>query len=413
MDKISTPILDYIEEHRSELVDLLQRMVRARSVHGDEERVAAIVWPELENLGFQVKNHPVDPSRPNLVATYRGTAGAPRLLCYAHLDTVGPGDEPAWTADPFGGEVKDGKIWGRGTCDHKGSIAAFITAFKALKAAGFEPKGDLIYVFDSDEEKGGYQGMRHLVAQNAYEADFGIYGCTTQISPENRANFPMFGPSNIIGSAMAAQVYKITVRGTRPPRRNLMYPPGRPTAMDNAAGLLQALKAYAEEVGRRACPLTGPSRMHFQGAEYEPSPLVGTPDQFSFRIYRRMNLQEDLAAERRTIFGLVEAYKAEHPEVEIDVELVEERPHTRVPEDIPVVDALRKAAVAVDGIEPRFTGAPTLTGLGWFVNEKRLPIVMFGYGNLDFHHSVDEHIAVDDLVKSAKVYALSIQELIG
>ena len=405
--------LEYIDGHQPRLVALLQRMVQAQSVHGNEDRVAAIIQPELERLGFTVTNHPVDPSRPNLVAECKGTGEGPRLLCYAHMDTVAAGDPATWTVDPFGGEVKDGKIWGRGTCDHKGSIAAFIVAFEALQAEGWAPRGDLVYVFDSDEEKGGYNGMRHLVETNAYSADFGIYGCTTQASAENRANFQMFGPSNIIGLAMAAQVYKITVTGARPPRRNLMYPPGRPTAMDNAVGLLQALQEYGNAVNRRVCPFTGPSRMQLQGVEYQSSALVGTPDQLSFRVYRRLNLQEDLAQEREAIFGLVKAYQAAHPDVEIAVEQVEERPHTRVPEDSPMIGALKRAAVTVDGVEPGFTGAPSLTGLGWFVNEKGLPIVMFGYGNLDFHHSVDEHIAVADLVKSTKVYALAIRELIG
>ncbi|MCL5039621.1 MAG: M20 family metallopeptidase [Firmicutes bacterium] len=412
-NRIAEQALQYIAEHQEELVQLLQRLVRAKSVHGNEERVAQIIWPELEALGFEVRNFPVEASRPNLVATFPGSVGSPRMLCYAHMDTVGPGDETAWSVDPFGGEVKDGKIWGRGTCDHKGSIAAFLMALRALRAAGFAPKGSLVYVFDSDEERGGRQGMRHLVKVNAFSADFGLYGCTTQISPESKANFPMFGPSNIIGAAMGAQVFKITVRGTRPPRRNLMYPPGRPTALDNALGLLQLLNEHAEKVRKRVCPLTGPSRMHFQGVEYAPSPLVGMPDEISFKVYRRINLLEDPDEEREAIFNIIKDLQSKKGQVEIEAEILEERPQTRVSEDMPVIPALKRAALAVDGVEPQYTGAPSLTGLGWFVNEQKIPIVMFGYGYLDFHHSIDEHIAIEDLVKSTKAYALTIGELIG
>ncbi len=399
-------VLSYIDEHAGEAVALLQKLIQAKSVFGNEEQVAAILVPELERLGFRVANHPVDPARPNLIATYEGASGGPRLLCYSHMDTVGVGDPDAWTADPFGGEIRDGKIWGRGTCDHKGEIAALILAWQALRAAGFQPSGDLLYIFDSDEERGGDKGMKYLVENNLYQADFGLYACTTQISPASRPYFGMAGDSNIIGAAMGAQVFRVTVDGASTPRENLMYPPGRPTALENALPLMNELQAYGREVNQRVCPMTGPSRLSLTGVEYEPSPLVGQPDRIHFQVVRRVNLLEDLAAERKAIEEIVAAHGGR-------VTLVRERPQTRVPETMPVVAAVRKAAVAVDGVEPRFTGAPALTGLGWFVHEKGLPIVMFGYGNLDFHHCHDEHLAIEDLIKSAKVYALAIAELIG
>jgi succinyl-diaminopimelate desuccinylase len=399
-------VFRYIDQHADGAVALLQQLVQAQSVFGNEHRVAAILKPKLEQLGFTVENHPVDPDRPNLVATFRGEGPGPRLLCYSHMDTVGAGDLSAWTADPFGGEVRDGQIWGRGTCDHKGEIAALLIAWEALKAAGFKPKGDLLYIFDSDEEKGGDKGMKHLVEKNLYQADFGLYACTTQISPGSRPYFGMAGDSNIIGAAMGSQVFKVTVSGTPTPRENLMYPPGRATALENALPLMNALRAYGAVVNQRICPLTGPSRLSLTQVEYEPSPLVGQPDRIHFQVVRRVNLLEDLADERRSIEQVV----AEHGG---SVQLVRERPQTRVPENMPVVAAVRRAAVAVDGVEPRFTGAPALTGLGWFVHEKGLPIVMFGYGHLDYHHSHDEHLAVTDLIKSAKAYALAIADLIG
>lgn len=185
-----------------------------------------------------------------------------------------------------------------------------------------------------------------------------------------------------------------------------MYPPGRATALENALPLMNALQAYGREVNRRVCPQTGPSRLSLTGVAYEASPLIGQPDRIHFDVVRRLNLLEDLVAERRAVEEMVAAHGGK-------VTLVRERPQTRVSEEMPVVGAVRRAAMAVDGVEPRFTGAPALTGLGWFVHEKQLPIIMFGYGYLDFHHSHDEHLAIADLIKSAKVYALAIADLIG
>lgn len=115
----------YIDEHADEIVQFLQRMIRARSVNrnlssgfwlGTEANVAEVVIPELKSIGFEVKVSELEEGRPNIVARLKGRRGRPRLLINSHLDTV-PVDDidlSKWRFNPFSAELAEGHIWGRG-----------------------------------------------------------------------------------------------------------------------------------------------------------------------------------------------------------------------------------------------------------------------------------------------------------
>ena len=79
-------------------------------------------------------------------------------MLMAHLDTVEIGDRANWTVDPFGGEIIDGKIYGRGACDDKYGIAASLFLIKVLQSLGFTPKKNLLFTAYCDEEHGGSHG---------------------------------------------------------------------------------------------------------------------------------------------------------------------------------------------------------------------------------------------------------------
>ena len=109
---------------------------------------------------------PLDGDRVNLVATRR--AGKPPLTIYAHMDTV-PVEE-AWNSDPFSAELRDGRIYGRGVADMKGTIASLITALEVMHALKLEPVWDLIACICTDEEIGVYPGIWHLAKEGYVHA---------------------------------------------------------------------------------------------------------------------------------------------------------------------------------------------------------------------------------------------------
>jgi acetylornithine deacetylase/succinyl-diaminopimelate desuccinylase-like protein len=115
------------------------------------------------------------PERANLVARLRGSGGGPSLALLSHTDVV-LADPAEWDADPFGGELRDGEVWGRGALDMKGQAAASAIAVATLVRDGWRPRGDLVFVAAADEEVGDDFGLQWLVREHpdACRADFSI-----------------------------------------------------------------------------------------------------------------------------------------------------------------------------------------------------------------------------------------------
>lgn len=139
-------------------VDFLQRLIRTRSLSGSEGQVAALVKQEMERLGFdQVQ---VDEAG-NVIGLIRGQGQAPAVMLNTHLDHVDVGEVSAWPYPPYGGEIHDGKVWGRGAVDIKGPLAAQVYGAAALLEEEGRPPGDVYVTAVVQEEVGGL-GARHL-----------------------------------------------------------------------------------------------------------------------------------------------------------------------------------------------------------------------------------------------------------
>ena len=176
--------MDELEKNAFELVDgkTDQILERFRTVIGvnttvppgkNYDTLLDLIEPEFKRLGFETERVtipddlvktiplPLEGPRVNLVAR-RGNGGEP-VTIYAHMDVVPIGED--WKHDPFGAELDDGKIYGRGTADMKGAIASLLTAIEVMDEAGITPNYDLIVCLCTDEEIGGYPGIWHLAKQ--------------------------------------------------------------------------------------------------------------------------------------------------------------------------------------------------------------------------------------------------------
>jgi acetylornithine deacetylase/succinyl-diaminopimelate desuccinylase-like protein len=151
----------------SEVGDLLGALIRNRCVSnmvdgasvGDESVNAAVLRSVIEGPGLDVEWYEPIEGRASLVARIEGTdPGAPSLALMGHTDVVPADADDGWTHDPFGGELVDGEIWGRGAVDMLNQTAAMALAMRRLADDGFRPKGDLVFWAVPDEECGGVQG---------------------------------------------------------------------------------------------------------------------------------------------------------------------------------------------------------------------------------------------------------------
>ena len=148
---------------RAEVTELLQGLIRVDTTNppGNETVAAELLRAYLEDSGVACELYGKVPERANLVARIPGGGDGPSLLLLSHTDVV-LADPSEWATDPFGGELRDGEVWGRGALDMKGQVAASAVAIASLARDGFEPAGDLIFAATADEEVGAGFGAQWL-----------------------------------------------------------------------------------------------------------------------------------------------------------------------------------------------------------------------------------------------------------
>ena len=148
---------------RDEVTEVLQGLIRIDTTNppGNETAAAEYLRDYLEPHGVPCELYARVPERANLVARIPGRGDGPRLLFLSHTDVV-LADASEWSADPFGGELRGGQVWGRGALDMKGQVSASAVAIASLARDGFEPSGDLIFAATADEEVGVGFGAQWL-----------------------------------------------------------------------------------------------------------------------------------------------------------------------------------------------------------------------------------------------------------
>jgi len=162
------------EAPTGEVTELLQHLIRNRCVNdgttesGHESRTADTLSAYLSGTGTEIRRFEPVPGRASLVLRIEGTdRSAPTLALMGHTDVV-PADPEGWERDPFGGELADGEVWGRGAIDMLGITASMAVAVKRLLRAGWRPRGTLVYLAVADEEAMGTHGAQWLV-DNAWD----------------------------------------------------------------------------------------------------------------------------------------------------------------------------------------------------------------------------------------------------
>jgi acetylornithine deacetylase/succinyl-diaminopimelate desuccinylase-like protein len=167
---------------QGECTELLQAMIRNACVNdgtvesGNEVLTADLLATYLEGPGLDIERYTAAPGRTSLVARIEGRdPEAPTLLLMGHTDVV-PVNAARWRHDPFGGELIDGEVWGRGAVDMLNLTSSMAVAFKHLAREGFTPEGSLVYLAVADEEDLGAYGAGHLVEHHldAVRADYVI-----------------------------------------------------------------------------------------------------------------------------------------------------------------------------------------------------------------------------------------------
>lgn len=352
-------------------------------------------------LGFE--------GRPQLAARLRGAGGGRSLLLNGHIDVVSAVPREAWTSDPNEPEVRDGKLYGRGSCDMKGGIAAMVLAAEVLVEVGVRLAGDLVVCTVTDEESTGAGGLAAVV--HGVRADAGI---VTEPSA-----------FDVWTSCRGSLLPTITVPG-RPGHAGVGQPDwregGAVSAIDKATIVIDALRGLQEEWRRR------PDHQHphlspgdivptlVSGGEW----IVSYPASCSVAYHVAYlpahadeggwgSAVEAEIAERVRCAAAADPWLSEHPPW---IDWATDVPSSEVSEDEPVVQALLGAGADV-GRPRRVSGMDSWHDGATFTRFGGTPCVCFGPRELQLAHTIDEYVVVEDLVECAQELAVAALRFCG
>jgi len=384
-----------IEVDADAVVAFTRDLVRVPSVNDPaggrcEAPAAGLVAQRMREFGWSPWVEEVAPGRPNVIAVVEGGGGpGPTLVFEGHTDVVTEGDPAGWTVDPFGAEVRDGRLWGRGSADMKSGVAAMLYGVRALQLAG--PFPGRVKVCALVDEEGMMLGAKHFVAAGHADGVDGAIVC----EPEEGEI-----------CAVAKGAIRLTIR-----LHGRMAHGAMP---QHARNPLLAASRFVLALADVEAGLQDRHGAHELLGEVYLTPTVvggGTPEQCNV-----IPGTATVCVDVRTVPGVDHASVVEQvqaaaedaaaPEsVRVSVEVVDDRPPVDTPVGSPVVRALAAAHTAVTGEEPRYGGVPGATDGTILTRDGGLETVVYGPGGKWIAHRSDEYVEVDDIVRCARVYA--------
>jgi len=433
---VSTAIDGWIEEHTDELIALTQRMVRLRTVsvdlspgsshqENDEGELQSMMAEQLVALGASIdqweptaselRDHPMMPEwhhwkgRPITVATFRGRGGGRSLIINGHIDVVDEGDPDRWTVDPFGAELRDGRIYGRGAVDMKGGIAAALFGVAALHEVGVDLQGDLFFEVVTDEETCAMGTVAAI--ERGYRADAGLVPEPTELGFWIATRGLLHGVLTVPGRSAHAEI-------SQPDWRE----GGGVNAIERALPLLAALGTLSESWQARESKrhdLLGIPRVQptvIEGGSF----IANVPEGVSVQV-NATYLPGDADSNGYGSVPRAEIVAAVEKAASDDDWLREHPPTWSWSTDYPPSEiergeeilAVGVAAAGEVGAKSEIRGIDTTYDGALLTRFAGTPSPAFGPGDLGRAHAPDEWIAVDELVQGARAYARAIAEWCG
>lgn len=386
------------------VVGLLSKLISIPTVFPPEDKramheMSRFLTGEMAKHGLTVRvegDEGANWARPNVIGTLAGTGLGPTLLLDAHTDVVPIYDRASWSVDPFAGEIRDGRLYGRGAADTKGSLAAMMTGVFAVAAAGVPLDGSVhLIAWAGDEwhppDNEYFNGMAYLADQGLIGGDMAIFGEPYDL--------------RITYLSRGRVWFRITLGGE---------------ATHSATGkgvnaILKALRLigdiYQVEVGEH--PVLGRDSINVGTIQGGNQPNM-VPDWCTFTFDIRFASPLTVDRVRDMVEEKIAACKQSDPQFVVrSVEITERREPLEFPRDSRVNLALKEAGAYL-GMDLQFGGAVSFGDVAdWKDKVGIKEACLFGPGETKQAHAVDEHVILTDVLNAAKVYALAIVNLCG
>jgi succinyl-diaminopimelate desuccinylase len=390
-----------------EAVELAAELVRLDTTNppGGEAAAIAVLEERLRLAGFEVARVPYlaaddgpeqEGKRAHAVARLRGTGQRPGLLFSGHVDVVPVGEVP-WSVDPFGGEIRGAELFGRGSCDMKGGVAALVVAAEALSAAcrerGEPPEGDLVVALTADEER-NCLGAEALVEE------------------------PLFAG---LGAALVAE-----------PTALQLYVAEKGAFWVEATFFGRTAHGSMPHLGANAVAAAADFVLRWERryrTDHPVHPLLGTPtlnigviaggvkvNVVPDRCTVQLDMRTVPPLTHETLSGHLQETLAEvaslRPGTRAEYRITSNRPPISCPADSPLFLALAEAATELAGVDPTPRGVPYCTEACIWTPRLEIPSVICGPGEPGMAHQPDERVAVAQLEQAARIYTRAAATLL-
>ncbi|MBN2335886.1 ArgE/DapE family deacylase [Candidatus Bathyarchaeota archaeon] len=377
---------------RRALTENLKQMIKIDSVNpslvkgaAGETEIADHVEQWMNSLGLETNRYDVQPGRPNVVGTLKGTGGGKTLLLNGHIDVVGV---DYMTIDPWDPRVDGDKLYGRGSFDMKGGLAASMAAVKAVADSGTALKGDVVLAAVCDEEYasiGTERLMEHVTADAAIVGE--ASGLNIQIAHKGFAWIDV-------------TTHGVAAHGSR-------YKDGV-DAIAKMGHVLIGLEALQGMLLETEHPLVGPGSVHASIIE-GGSELSTYPDRCKLQVERRLIPGETKEAVEEETRNLLTSVGEGDPDFKADHMITFFRGPMEISPEAEICRLIKGATEKLLGYTPKYTG-----GTGWMDTEiiwnKGVPCVNHGpsgYGA----HAKEEWVSLDSVYNTAIIHEYVIRKL--
>ncbi len=385
--------------YQEDVIVLAQDLVKLPSPSGQEDKVAHRLAEEMERLGFdRVWIDPVG----NVVGQV-GSGRPPILIFNGHMDTVGVGDPHAWRHDPFGGEILEGYLYGRGAADMKGPLAAMVYGAHLLRERG-GARGTLYVVGVVQEEPREGMAIKYLLEENGIQPDAVLLGEPSdfQVKRGHRGRVEI----------------RVVTRGRACHASN---PNAGENALYAAARIIFGIELLAAHLP--SDPVLGPGTIAVTHLESFAASRNAIPDRAELIIDRRLTLGE---TEVKALAEIQSIVQKEGVRADVFVPEYEAESYTRyrvrgreyypawlLPEDHPFLRQVVRGVERALGVRPEVSTWAFSTDGVYTMGEAGIPTVGFGPGEEAQAHTADERIAVRDIVRAVEAYAAIAREVLN
>ncbi len=383
-------VLDLVDD--AEIVAVAQALVRAPGENppGGEGPTAQVLAAEAGRLGLRCRMVDVAPDRPNVSVVADG-GSEPGLLLLGHTDVVPIGD--GWTVSPTGGEIRGGRLYGRGSTDMKGGLAAALVAMAAIQRAGARLRGPIELAAVVDEEENGL-GARALIAERAADPAAPAYRACVVAEPTDLQT---------IIAARGAAYFRVSVTGKAAHAGN---PADGVNAIYGAAAIIGEIERWHRQLAVDARPLIGPATWNVGTVRGGTGGSI-VPAECVMMVDRRLLPGDDPVQIEAELRARIDALGVAAAEMSVTVETLMAMPGFETQPDHALVTTAHDAIREAGGPDLPLGGWTAACDGGYVQRAEGTPVIVLGPGSVQTQaHRADESVGVAELVTAARAYAL-------